>query len=238
MRTIILAAGRGSRLGLLTEDTPKPLLPVGEKTIIEHILNALHSCGVSDVVIVVGYKGDVIQSKIGDCYGNCHITYVYNDAYDHSDNLYSLWLARKYTASGMLFLNADTIFHSNILQYFMDSRYADAFLVDTKRKSEANPIVVHAKNNRLVEIGHTISREVHGIAPGIYKLSETTAPLYFKEAEKLFKNGPRNGGFVIPLQALASMVNLSPIHSDDQRWFNINTPDDYKKAQNLIKTLY
>src|SRR6266496_2800417 len=61
MRAVILAGGLGTRLRPYTTILPKPLVPVGERPILEHILRQLHSCGVRDVDLCVGHLGELIQ---------------------------------------------------------------------------------------------------------------------------------------------------------------------------------
>ncbi len=63
---MILAGGGGTRLRPLTFSIPKPLLPVGEKPILEIILSKLKSYGLTDIVIAVGYKSELIKTYFGD----------------------------------------------------------------------------------------------------------------------------------------------------------------------------
>jgi UDP-N-acetylglucosamine diphosphorylase / glucose-1-phosphate thymidylyltransferase / UDP-N-acetylgalactosamine diphosphorylase / glucosamine-1-phosphate N-acetyltransferase / galactosamine-1-phosphate N-acetyltransferase len=65
-RAILLAAGRGARLGALTADRPKPMVPLLGKPVLEHILLRMDSVGLTDFVLVVGYKGDAIRAYFGD----------------------------------------------------------------------------------------------------------------------------------------------------------------------------
>lgn len=76
MRAMILAAGRGERMGVLTTQTPKPLLRVGNHYLIEHTLASLKRAQIDHVVINVSYLGDAIMQALGDGsrYG-LHITY-------------------------------------------------------------------------------------------------------------------------------------------------------------------
>jgi MurNAc alpha-1-phosphate uridylyltransferase len=66
MRAMILAAGRGERMRPLTDATPKPLLVVGGKSLIEHHLEGLAGAGVREVVINHGRLGELIESRLGD----------------------------------------------------------------------------------------------------------------------------------------------------------------------------
>ncbi len=62
---VVMAGGLGSRLSPLTDDTPKPLLPVGNRPILDHILGGLKSAGIEDVVLSLNYRGDQIRHHVG-----------------------------------------------------------------------------------------------------------------------------------------------------------------------------
>ena len=65
-RAILLAAGRGTRLGALTADRPKPMVPLCGKPILERIMLGLRGAGVTDFLFVIGYRGDAIRTYFGD----------------------------------------------------------------------------------------------------------------------------------------------------------------------------
>src|SRR5690242_16411197 len=60
-KAVVLAAGRGTRMGEATEEMPKPMLPVHGKPMLEHILDRLLSAGVARMFLVVGYRHEVIE---------------------------------------------------------------------------------------------------------------------------------------------------------------------------------
>ena len=66
MKAVILAAGKGTRMQELTNELPKPMLPVQGKPILEHILEGLRSVGIREFCIVTGWKRQVIESYFGD----------------------------------------------------------------------------------------------------------------------------------------------------------------------------
>ena len=73
---VIPAGGRGMRLRPLTNELPKPLLPVGRKPILRHILENLEEEGVDRALILTGYKGDLIEETIGHSVGGLQIEYL------------------------------------------------------------------------------------------------------------------------------------------------------------------
>ncbi len=66
MRAILLAGGKGTRLRPLTHIIPKPLLPIDQRPILEHIIEYLKSFGITDITISVGYMGEKIREYFGD----------------------------------------------------------------------------------------------------------------------------------------------------------------------------
>jgi len=65
-KAVLLAAGRGTRMRDLTADLPKPMLEVRGKPVAQHIVEGLRDAGVSEFLIVVGYRADAVQNHFGD----------------------------------------------------------------------------------------------------------------------------------------------------------------------------
>jgi NDP-sugar pyrophosphorylase family protein len=67
MKAVILAAGKGTRMGDLTADLPKPMLPVEGKPVLEHIVEGLRDeAGITEIFIITGWRGQVIRDHFGD----------------------------------------------------------------------------------------------------------------------------------------------------------------------------
>jgi dTDP-glucose pyrophosphorylase len=65
MKAVILAAGKGTRMGDLTQEIPKPMLPVQGKPILEHIVDGLVGCGVRQICVITGWRAEVIEAHFG-----------------------------------------------------------------------------------------------------------------------------------------------------------------------------
>jgi len=94
MKGVILAAGDGTRLAPLTLDRPKPLVPVLGRPLLDYTLDAFVAMGITDLVLVVGYKEEMIRQWVGDGrrYG-AKVIYVYNPDYE-LENAISVYAAR------------------------------------------------------------------------------------------------------------------------------------------------
>ncbi|HVE45107.1 MAG TPA: nucleotidyltransferase family protein [Gammaproteobacteria bacterium] len=66
MRAMILAAGRGQRMGAFTTDTPKPLLKVAGRCLIEYVIDAIKRAHIDEIVINISYKAEQIKAALGD----------------------------------------------------------------------------------------------------------------------------------------------------------------------------
>ena len=114
-RAVILAAGRGSRLHAKTWDAPKCLVEVGGESILERALRALASEGITEALIVVGYKSDVLRARIGARYAGIDIRYVHAPDYATTNNLRSLWDARAHLDRDVVLLEADIAFDPGVV---------------------------------------------------------------------------------------------------------------------------
>src|SRR5688500_5506742 len=95
MKAIILAAGRSTRLYPLTRFTPKCLLDVDNKTILDYLIEGMTTHGVTEIVIVVGCHKAKIIKFIKKFYPQVKVKYILNPRYRKTNAIYSLWLARK-----------------------------------------------------------------------------------------------------------------------------------------------
>ncbi len=106
MKAVILAAGKGTRMGDLTKETPKPLLNVSGKTLLEYKIKALPSV-VDEVVLVVGYLGEKIKKHIGDFCGGKKIVYV--DAAPLG-TAFALWQAKDLLTDRFIVMMGDDLY--------------------------------------------------------------------------------------------------------------------------------
>ena len=124
MKSIILAAGPSSRLRPLTDDTPKTLLEIEGKSILERILEAQRSCGIRDFAIVRGYMKD--HFTLPD------ITYFDNDEYATNNILSSLFCAQEMMDGGFISSYADIIYGESVVKKLLESPDDFSLIVDTK----------------------------------------------------------------------------------------------------------
>lgn len=130
MKAVILAAGAATRLRPLTNELPKCLLPVGESTILGMTVDNLTANGVQEFVIVTGYREGQIHAFMTSRYPGLRVTFLTNERYADTNNIYSLWLTRGHLQGhSMLLLDSDIVFDRGIVSLILHSGYQDCLAV-------------------------------------------------------------------------------------------------------------
>ena len=131
MQAIILAAGMGKRLKDLTQDNTKCMVKVNGVTLIERMLRQLEKYSLSRIVLVVGYKGELLKEYVSTLGIKTPIVYVNNDIYDKTNNIYSLALAKDYLcAEDTLLFESDLIFEDSVIDLLLEDERETLALVD------------------------------------------------------------------------------------------------------------
>lgn len=116
MKAVILAAGRGNRLGTLTSDRPKCMLEFGEESILERQIRILKQYGIKDISVVVGYKKERVVEHIQG------VTFIENDKFNITDNSYSLFLALENIDDEVVVLDGDLVFEEDTIQELVKNK--------------------------------------------------------------------------------------------------------------------
>lgn len=144
MQCVILAAGKGTRLRPLTERTPKPLVEVAGKTLLDHIVGALPSA-IDELIIVTGYLGEQIRQHCGEEFYGRKVTYV--NQTEQNGTAKALWLCKDFIKGRFLFMFADDIHGQDDLARAVS--YSRSLLVAQVPNPEKFGIVVRRPDGTL-----------------------------------------------------------------------------------------
>jgi len=160
MKVIILSAGQGKRLLPLTDETPKCLLPICGKTMIEWQIDALHECGMDEISVVTGYHSEKVDAVLERSYGPGRIKTLYNPEYATTDNLVSCWVAREEMNGDFILLNGDTLFETAVpMRLLQPPNRPVTVVVDHKDRYDADDMKVEMEGGRLVRIGKDLAQD-------------------------------------------------------------------------------
>ncbi len=229
MKAVILAAGVSSRMGSLS-DTPSCLLEVHGKKIIDYQLDALAACGITDVVMVVGYNAAMIQSYVGS-----RVTYVLNSDYEHTRSAYSLWLARDFCGEGFIYLNGDLVFELELLKRVLDSKYENVFAFDRKYNFTSDMHKVVMIGDRIIHHNHKVSNDIaHGEAVGPVRISKEFAAEVLQAIDTEVAEGKRKNTVYNVFNDVAKYIPMHGANITGLRWCEVDTQDDLALAQKVF----
>ena len=130
MQAVILAAGMGKRLGELTKDNTKCMVKVNGTCLIDRLLNQLDSLQLKRIIIVIGYQGEKLIEHIKSLSIHTPIEYINNPIYDKTNNIYSLYLAKKQLQEAdTLLIESDLIFEDSLFTKIVNNPYPNLALV-------------------------------------------------------------------------------------------------------------
>jgi L-glutamine-phosphate cytidylyltransferase len=129
-RAILIAAGRGKRLGTHTDEIPKCMVQVGAKPILGWVWDALSSVGVDELIVIRGYRGDVLETFVRDLVPN--VTFVDNTEWETNNILLSLACARRYLDQPCYMTYSDIVFTRGVARAAAESTAEIGLVIDRK----------------------------------------------------------------------------------------------------------
>ena len=232
MKLIICAAGDSKRMGDVTKDTPKPLLPLGNSSIIENLLTCLAHPPVNEIIILTGYLDGKFKDKIGDSFNNIKVSYVRNDLFSITNNMYSILLSKDKVDSDIIFVSGDVYVSKEVCDDFMNNGQPNSILIDKNQKlfivEDDDPVKVTVIDGKIVAIDKKMPLlKTNGVAPGMYKLSYDAFKEFCYVTEYLMEKGNLNYGYIEPIKILIKKHTFVPHDLKDGKWCDIDTYGEY-----------
>jgi choline kinase len=235
MKTVILAAGAGSRLKPLTDHVPKCLLKVGVKSILEMTIENLLATNNSEIIIVTGYLENKIREFIRERFPYLQITYIYNKLYASTNNIYSLWLAKdEVLGDDMMMLDSDIVFDERIISELQNSGYKNCLALKRHEVHDEEIKVKTDAHGCVIEIGKDVNvSQAAGESIGIEIFGkEALAELYFILDRKVVTEKKVNQFYEAAFQELSDN-NLFIVDTTEYFCMEIDTEEDLRIAEGL-----
>lgn len=170
---VVLAAGEGTRLRPLTRNRPKPMLPAGNRPIVEYVLDALIEAGIKRICFVVGYKRSRVQEHFGPTYRDVPIQYVVQSKQLGSGH--ALQQAEEKLDGSFVVVNGDRVIEPSIVTDVLEAAQEDdsATLAVLERPVESRYGAVVMRDSTIVElIEKPESDEYRLINAGVYAFDQ------------------------------------------------------------------
>jgi choline kinase len=239
MKAIVLCAGKGGRLRPLTEDRPKCLLAFGTRTILDCCLDHLAGAGIRDVVLVVGYRKELVERAYRDRPGQT-ITFVSNDEFAITNTACSLHLALASMDDDFILINGDVLYDRGILADLIAHPAANCVAVDDAIALGHEEIKVIAVDGRVERISKELDpRRSLGEAIGLYKVGRAVIPELGAVYADLERKGECQHYFEKGFERICELGGDGPrafglAFTRGRPWVEIDTLEDFAYAQREI----
>lgn len=250
MKAVILAAGVSRRLRPLTDTTPKCLLKIGNKNLLQRTIENLIANRIDDFIFVTGYRENMIKDFLNKNFPDIKKTFIVNPGYENNNNSYSLWMTKDFVKEDILLLDSDILFDKGIITKLMNSNHENCLAVHyTDRLDEEQIKVIVNRDHKVLEIGKEISIEKSaGESIGIEKFSSFFMKELFAILDrKIIQDNIVNEFYEASFQEVidkdhsenANHHSRNSIYSVDVSEFTcmeIDTVQDYENAQRILTT--
>lgn len=239
MKAVILAAGMASRLRPLTSSTPKCLLKVGERTLLQRSMDALVREGIREFVIVTGYLHEQVEAFVSRTYGeDISVRFIHNKDYETTNNIYSLWLARpEADGEDILLLDSDLLYDGDIVKRVLADKHENVLTLIRHELGEEEMKVVTDARGAITEISKTCDpAQAAGESLGIERMGKAYTAALYRELEVMMTQEHLENSFyeLAFLRLISRGSTFSVLDVTDLFSCELDTVEDFETAKQRI----
>jgi len=221
LKAILLAGGTGTRISEFIGDVPKCSLDIGGRSLIRHTVELFQRNNI-EVIIVVGYKADIIKDLLCDL----DVTYYFNPFYSVTNSLASLWFSRnELNDEDIIIANADVYFEQNMLDKLLSSKHEQTLLMDSNSELD---YLFYCNGNQLIGHGKEL-REYSGEYVGIAKIKKVFLEKFVERLEELVREQHHYFWWENVLYSFINEIPINVIDVSGMFWSEIDVIEDYNR---------
>ncbi len=232
MKAVILAAGVGKRLWEVTQHRPKCLIEIGGRSLLHRYLESLVSVGIRRAEIVVGYKQEMIRAAVEqDCCG-VNVTFLVNEQF-HRGSISSLWIARTALDDDTIVMDADVLFHPEILRRLVASSCENALLMDETVQQTGEECMVVVAGGRVIALTKNMPEryDYAGEGVGFLRVRHADTPHVVSSLRGYIERGSWDMEYEDALRAYFQDVRVGYERIGGLPWTEIDFIEDVRKAE-------
>jgi len=245
MQALILTAGFGRRMRPFTDNTHKTLLKIGDKTVIEWIIDALVVNNINRITIVTGYREQQLRMFLLRRYPQLEFAFVHNERYRETNNIFSMALAFEQMVmdDDVLLIESDLIFDPVVITRLLESPHKNIALVDYYRQGMDGTVVTVEQEiitsiipPHLQSVNFDFSDKYKTL--NIYRFSKQLAQGSFGKLLQFYANTIDQNCYYELILGLLIYMGKETIHADilqGERWAEIDDPNDLRIARYLFE---
>lgn len=236
MKTIILAAGIAKRLKPLTNEIPKCLLKIKNKTLLRMTIEACTKNDLRDLLILTGHGEALVNDELKKILfdiSKIKINSIFNPDYAIKNNCYSLYLAIKNLDEDIVVINSDDVFDDRILAK-LNLMKNSALVIDNVKTLTEESMKIYYVNDRITDINKKLDiNKSYGESIGIAKIIKKDLNFLRTCLDEVIKTDS-NLYYEDAFQLMFDKINFSVCDTDGLRWTEVDNMADYKIAKNLV----
>jgi choline kinase len=233
MRAILINAGQGSRLLPLTLHTPKCLIEVNGRTILDHQVLALKEAGVSRIEVVGGYRAEQIREHLQQHYDPGLVGLTINPFWSVASSIGSVWAVREYLDEPFVLVNGDTIFDPSVFQQaFADMQPGVNLVVERLGEAENDDMLVKVEHGRVVAVGKNlkVADATHRSLGIVLSPDRRRSGLYHSALRAVIEaEGGYNAYHHGVIDHLARTASVTAIENHSGLWREVDRPEDIER---------
>lgn len=224
MQAVILSAGKGTRMGNLTDRTPKPLLKIEGKNLLEHKFDVLPKY-ITEIVLVIGHMGEHIKNYFKDSYNGIPIQYVVDTTL--TGTAHALWQAKDVLEKRFLVMMGDDLYDKKSLEECSQYDFSIA-CKPANTEEDGSRVIINEHGEPIQFITHEKYKATHNdgglIFTGLYSLTTDIfqyEPIKMKTKEE----------WSLPSTLLSAGRDHSIKIIETDFWMSVNSPHELQKAE-------
>ena len=235
MKAVILAAGLGRRLHVLTRHRPKCLIEIGGKPLLHRYFDSLLPLGVTRICLVVGYKQEDIRDAVASYPSAMDVTFLVNPEFERG-SIGSLWAARGALDDDVVIMDADVLFHPAILERLVASSHPNALLMDETVTQETEECMVVMRQGRVVALSKRVpaGHDLVGEGVGFLRVARDAVPRLLHSVETRVNQGLLDMEYEDALEDFFRDVPVGVEKIGGLPWIEIDFPEDLERAEQEI----
>ncbi len=232
MKAVILAAGVGKRLWEVTQHRPKCLIEIGGRSLLRRSLESLVSVGIRRAEIVVGYKQEMIRTAVAQDACGVNVTFLVNEQF-HRGSISSLWIAQTAFDDDTIVMDADVLFHPEILRRLVSSSSENALLMDETVKQTGEECMVVVAGGRVVALTKNMPEQYDfaGEGIGFLRVRHADTPRIVSSLRGYIDRGKWDMEYEDALLQYFQDVRVGYERIGGLPWIEIDFIEDIRKAE-------
>ncbi len=235
MRAILLAAGRGRRLG---QDLPKCLLSIEGRTLLERHIEILPTVGISALTIVVGYQKEAIREHVASLKSSLPIDFVENPRFVHG-SIVSLQVAASHLVDGGIWMDADVLYPAGLMRLLVESNHENCVLADGRSEETGEEMMLGTRGGRVFKIARRVGKDwdFAGESVGFARVGAAGAKVMKRLLDEEVDAERLDQEYEAAMDRAFAEIPFGYERVDAFAWTEIDFEEDVIKARKLARLL-